>query len=341
MNSYSPQMPDAGEAGAVVQPVMDASFDRVAAHKPEWKLVEKGRLRMVWQLEQPLADTTVRQRVILWNCIKRLDCQVDLQGFNGRLWREFRMALPLAMEKPKLAYEVPMGVVEIGKDELPTSGGLAYGGLNYFQQCRDIRPREVQDFVDASDEHGGLTMSSSVSVFDWVDPTTNAQTGTVLQPVLLASRKSCNGQGVWYPQAGDHTFSFSLTTHEGGWRNGRKPGIAANHPLQVVVNTQPAAGAFLPPFMSFASVSANNVIISTIKKCEDDDSVILRAYDIDGKDSTAAVKLFQPAKSAAHTSLIEEDGKPLMVKNGMAALSVGHHAIETIKLKIENDRQTH
>jgi hypothetical protein len=324
---------DAGEFGSVPLPVMDDSFDRVASHKPEWKLIEDGVIRTVYQLEQPLADATVRQRVVVWNSLKRIDCEVDINDFSGKLWREFRMALPLAAAKPQLAYEVPMGVVEIGKDEIPTNGGLAYGNLNYTDQCRDIHPRMMQDFVDASDARGGLTMSSSVSVFDWIDPTTNAISNPILQPVLLASRKSCNGEGVWYPQAGDHTYRFALTTHDGDWRNGRKDGIAANHPFQAVVGATPAAGAALPPEMSFASVSADNVIVSTIKKCGDDDSVVARVYDIEGKDSQAVIKLFKKIKSAEKTNLIEENGRPLSVANGVAELRVGHNAIETVKLK--------
>jgi hypothetical protein len=334
MSSYAPNMPDAGEAGAVVPPVMDATFDRVAAHRPEWREIERGPVRTVFQLEQPLADATVRQRVILWNQLKRIDCEADLQVFNGHLWREFRLALPLALEKPQLAYEVPMGVVEIGKDEIPTTGGLAYGNLDYYQLCRDIRPRVVRDFVDASDAHGGLTMSSSVSVFDWVDPTTtNAPSQTLLQPLLLASRRSCNGSGVWYPQAGDHTFHFALTTHDGDWHNGSQAGMAANHPFHVVTGTSPGAGAALPPEMSLASVSAGNVIVSTIKKGEDDDSVIARVYDLTGKDGEVALKLFHPIASAQKTSLIEEGGVPLTIHGGAAEISVGHNAIETVKLQ--------
>jgi alpha-mannosidase len=325
---------DAGEFGSVPLPVMDESFDRVATHKPEWNLIESGPVRSVYQLEQPLADTTVRQRLVVWHQIKQIDCEVDLANFSGKLWREFRMALPLAMEKPTLAYEVPMGVVEIGKDEIPTTGGHAYGNLTYPDQCRDIHPRVMQNFVDASDATGGLTMSSSVSVFDWVDPTTNGAAKTLLQPVLLASRKSCNGTGVWYPQAGDHTYRFPLTSHAGAWRTGWRAGIAANHPLWPVF-AKSAPGAALPEAQSLASVSAPNTIISALKKGEDDDAVVVRLYDIEGQDTQATVKLFLPVKAATRANLIEEDGKPLPVEQGAVALDIGHHAIETMKLDMK------
>ncbi len=327
---------DAGEFGAVPLPVMDGTFDRVANHRPEWNLVESGPVRSVFQLEQPLADTTVRQRLVVWNAIKRLDCEVDLQDFNGKLWREFRMALPLAMDKPQLAYEVPFGVVRIGQDEIPMTGGHAYGNLNYYQMCRDIHPRVVQDFVDASDERGGLMMSSSVSVFDWIDPTTtNAPAGNILQPVLLASRKSCNGEGVWYPQAGDHHYRFALTTHAGGWHNGWRDGIAANHPLEPVIGVTPRSDASLPETKSFFSTSESNVVISTIKKCEDDDSVIVRLYDIEGRDTTASLASFLPVREAKHANIIEEAAANIDSSGGEVRLPVGHHAIETVKLNLQ------
>ena len=323
---------DAGEFGAVPMPVMDASFDRVADHKPDWKLIERGPVRSVYQLEQPLADTTVRQRLVVWSSFKRLDCKVDLQDFNGKLWREFRMALPLAMEKPQLAYEVPFGVVRIGKDEIPMTGGHAYGSLNYFQQCRDIHPRVVQNFVDASNDLGGLTMSSSASVFDWIDPTTNAPSGTVLQPVLLASRKSCNGEGVWYPQAGDHHYRFAITSHAVGWRNGWRNGIAANHPLQPVIGALPRSDARLAEAESFFSMSEPNIIISTIKKCEDDDGIIVRCYDMEGKNSKVTLKMFKTHAAAEKTNLIEEEGRAVSGAGNTVTLNIGHHAIETLKI---------
>jgi alpha-mannosidase len=323
---------DAGEFGAVPLPVMDESFDRVSDHKPAWRVVEDGALRTVFAFEQPLADTTVRERVIMWHVLPRIDCEVDLADFNGRLWREFRLAMPLALEDPALAYEVPMGVMQIGRDEIPTTGGHAYGGLVYWQPCKDIHPRMVQNFIDASDAHGGLTLGTSVSVFDWIDPTAQPVSYPVLQPVLLASRKSCNGNGVWYPQAGDHSYRFRLTAHEGDWRRGRKDGIGGNHPLYTVVGGPHASGT-LPAEKSFVSLSADNVIVSTIKKCEDDDGVVMRMYDIEGRDRDVKVKLFSPFRAAVHTNLIEEEGRPLASDGDSVSVSVGHHAIETIKLK--------
>ena len=39
--------------------------------------------------------------------------------------------------------------------------------------------------------------------------------------MLLASRRSCHGQGNWYLQEGDHRYRFSLTSHEAADSQGR------------------------------------------------------------------------------------------------------------------------
>jgi alpha-mannosidase len=193
----------------------------------------------------------------------------------------------------------------------------------------------VQNFIDASDERGGLTLTSDVSVFDWKDPTAEPVARPVLQPVLLASRRSCNGEGNWYPQAGDHAYRFCITSHAGGWRNGWKPGIQANHSLQAVLGAKAAEGAKLPSALSFFSTSAGNLLISTVKKAEDDDGVVLRCYDIEGRDAEAQVNAFRTVKRGVATNIIEDDGKPLLLDNGVVKYPVGHHAIETVKLMMQ------
>ena len=326
---------DAGEFGATPQPVMDGSFDRVARQKPEWELIEAGAVRTVYGLEQPWKNTTVRQRVVIWNTVKRIDCEVDLADFDGSLWREFRMALPLALKAPAIAYEVPMGVVQIGKDEIQTTGGHAYGKLTYSEKCSDIHPRELQNFVDASDEKGGLTLSADVAVFDWQDPTTNAPSDVVLQPILLASRKSCNGEGNWYPQAGDHRYRFSITSHRGGWRKGWRAGVAANYPFETAVGTTTATGGQMPPSLAFLELSATapNATVCTVKKAEDDDSVVIRLVEMEGRDSRAALDWFRPMRDARSATLIEDVGEPVESRGRTLRVPLGHHAIETVLVR--------
>jgi alpha-mannosidase len=88
----------------------------------------------------------------------------------------------------------------------------------------------------------------------------------------------------------------------------------------------------MPGTMSFVSVENRNLILSTVKKCEDDDNVIVRCYDIEGIDSDADIRIPLTIKKAELTNLIEEEGKEIPGSGDKLNLKIGHHSIETIKL---------
>ena len=323
----------AGEFGRVQQPTMKG-FDKLSAHKTLWKFEpsESGPVKAVFSLKQRLSDCYIKEKLIIYQELKRIDCEVSILDWDGTPYREFRLALPVRAEGSRVAYQVPMGVVEVGKSEIEGRGGHAYGDLNYDELCSQIRPREVQNFLNVSDGHLGLTMSTSVAVNDYQDPTENAASYPVLQAVLLASRRSCHGEGNWYLQEGDHLYRFSIFSHSPGVENGYRLGIQANSPLLAVAAPAAASGAHLPAEMSFFSVSEENVLVSTIKKCEDDDSVIVRCFDIEGKDSEAQLSLFFPVEKAELVNIIEEEGQSIPSQKNSLKIRVGHHAIETLKL---------
>jgi alpha-mannosidase len=325
----------AGEFGRVQQPTMEG-FDKLSAHAPRWTRVGAlcGRVKTVYALMQPLKNCTVRQRLIVYNDIKRIDVEVDLLGWDGDPYREFRLAVPVAAPGGQVSYEVPMGVVEVGTSEAPGTGGPAYGTLNYDEEMSKIRPREVQNFLNVSDGALGVTLSTCVAVNDFEDPTSDPAGYPILQPILLASRRSCHGQGNWYLQEGDHHYSFSLTSHAPGWRNGYRAAIQANVGLFPVVRTEPVGKADLPAERSFVTLSAPNVLVSTIKKAEDDDSVIVRAYEIEGRDVRAELTFFTPLARAAMANIIEDEIRTLSIEKDapMVSLAFGHQAIETVKL---------
>jgi len=83
----------------------------------------------------------------------------------------------------------------------------------------------------------------------------------------------------------------------------------------------------------------SSVVVSAVKKCEDDIAVVVRLYDIEGIDSTPEMNLFTPVKAAERTSIIEDNGTPLTVKNGAVKLQVGHHAIETVKIFLQSGQE--
>jgi alpha-mannosidase len=323
----------AGEFTDVQLPTMEG-FEKMSMYGQPWSLVSMGPVRDVYEFRKEINHVTVVQQLIFYKNIKRIDVHIELNGFDGERYREFRLAFPLNQGKSEIAYEVPMGVVRIGKDEIAGAAGFSKASQIYDTPCSRVHPREVQDWFSASDGTNGITISSDVAVFDWIDPTTNPAGYAILQPVLLASRKSCHGEGNYYLQPGDHNYTFSIYSHKGDWKDGYRCGTQSNQPLKAVISKQ-STGGTMPESMSFISVENKNLILSTVKKCEDDDNVIVRCYDIEGTDSDARISVSAPFQKAELTNMIEEDGKLIPGSGKNLGLKVGHNAIETIKLFVK------
>ena len=317
---------DAGEWPEPQQPTMEG-FERLSSYRPIWYLVESGPVRQVVEMKQEINHITVLQRVILYSALKQIDFETSLLKWDGTKYREFRLAFPLKMQRGQVAYEVPFGTVEVGNDEMKGAAGE-----RYTTEVSAVHPRSIQNWISASDNDIGVTISSSVAVWDYRDPTDQPMSSPLLQPVLLASRRSCHGAGPWYLQTSDHHYRFSLTTHRPGWRNGRRFGVGSNTPLAVVFNPIVSAKPTLPEEKGFFSLSVDNIALSTIKKCDDDDNAIIRLYEDAGKDVSARLRFAVPLRGAEMTNMIEEEGKPTQFKLDEVTFGLTHYSIQTMKV---------
>ena len=316
-----------------IQPVSMNGFEKLSQYKPKWNCVEYGPVRKSWEFTQQTKFASIHQTITLYENLKQIDFKAEIMGFSGEHYREYRMAFPLNQSQSSVAYEVPMGVVQVGKDEIKGAAGFSKPDQIYSTACKDVHPREVQDWFNASANDVSVTVSSSVAVFDWIDPTTKDNANAVLQPILLASRKSCHSEGNYYLQAGNHSYQFSLTSNTGDWHNSVHTGKQQNQPLQPVVLNVNAPKEGLPLTYSFAGVNADNLVISAIKKSEDDNNIIMRLVDMQGKPADATINWFGKANSVSITNMIEEEDKPLVKSADKIVLSVKPYSIETIRIK--------
>ncbi len=317
----------AGEFADIQQPDMKG-FDREANYSSNWKISESGEVYTCFVNRQPIRNAVVEQKVFVYKHIKRIDFVINLLNYEGVLYREYRMALPLNMENGQVSYEVPFGVVNVGKDEIEGAAGERYKTI-----CKDIHPRSIENWIGANNNDYGITLTSSVAVADYIDPTDSLFKNPVLQPLLLASRRSCHYQGNEYLQTGDHHFEFSLTSHKPGWNNGFRFGRQTNEKLKVVVDPGSYQNAVLPEQLSFFSCDNKDIVISTVKKAENESAVIIRAYNISAKEVDSKIKSFKPFFSGNRTNLIEEIQDPLHFKNGIIDCTFGKYSIEAFMVK--------
>ncbi len=317
----------AGEFFEVQQVEMEG-FDKTGNYKSNWTVVADGDVLTSYKYRQPIRNAVAELTVTIYHQTKKIDFDVAVNNFDGTMFREYRMAMPLNIVDGEIAYEVPYGVVEVGKSEME---GIA--GFGYDTPCRELHPRGIENWINASGDGFGLTLSSSVVGMDYIDPTGKELSGTILQPILLASRRSCHGEGNDYHQTGNHSFSFSITSHEEGWKNGTRFGKESNEPLFAVVAPVQYATASLAESQSFLGVNEENIIVTAMKKAENEDGVAIRFYNLDGHKSEVNLSLWKSFNKAFDTNLIEEVEAELKIKKKNLKVEVGKYEIATIKLK--------
>lgn len=318
-----------------IQPTSMNGFEKVSQYKPSWTCSEFGPVRKTWEFTQQTKFATIHQKISLIENLKQIEFKVDILGFSGEHYREYRMAFPLAQPNSRIAYEVPMGVVEVGKDEIKGAAGFSKPDQVYTTECARVHPREVQDWFNASSNNAFVNISSSVAVFDWIDPTDPNNPLTILQPILLASRRSCHGEGNYYLQPGNHSYSFTLTSGTGDWERSIQSGKQPNMPLQtILVNAQHKKDG-IAESGSFVKIDNKNVIVSALKKTDKEDNYIIRLYEVAGKDTEVTVKLPFRIEKLWKTDMIEENGEEIKSDGDTFTVKIGHHAIETFKIQLK------
>ncbi len=312
----------AGEFGDIQQPYMK-DFDKVSAHHPTWDILADGSVFTTYRQRQQILHAIVEQDITIYHELKRVQFETRLLNWSGEMFREFRTAYPIAIENAEITYEVPFGSVTVGKDEIETAGD------RYTPLCKDVHPRAIIDWISASDNEMTVTVSSSVAAADWIDPTTDHK-NTVLQHLLLASRTSCHWEGNEYSQAGSHSYQNVLTSNKSGSLIGSRIAKQHNEPLHVTVFPNKSNKTDLPESASFFTIDRENVIITTVKKAEDTEDLIVRMYDTEGKSSQVNLESYFNMNQIQKTNIIEEF--PVPVKQ----MNVPKYSIETFSISVNN-----
>ena len=94
----------------------------------------------------------------------------------------------------------------------------------------------------------------------------------------------------------------------------------------------------LPASHSFASVAPENVILTAVKKAEDANGLIFRAYEWAGKDSTVEFHVPAGATGATVTNMMETpEGAALPVAGDVVKAPIHPYEILTIRVDYPSD----
>ncbi|MGD0292756.1 MAG: glycoside hydrolase family 38 C-terminal domain-containing protein [Terracidiphilus sp.] len=238
-------------------------------------------------------------------------------------WHEshvlLKAAFPLAASGPFATYEIPYGTI----DRTTTRN-------NSWEQAQfevaAMRWADLGGTGSDGKQHGLSILNQNKYGYDAV--------GNVLRLTLLRSPKWPDAEA----DMGHHHFHYALYPHAGTWKEALtvRHGWEYNYPLTAVVTT--AHPGSLPASYSFASVAPENVVLTAVKKAEDQNGLgvnglIMRVYEWAGKETIAEFHVPPGATNATVTNLMETpEGDPLPVVGDVVKAPIHPYEILTIRV---------
>lgn len=227
-------------------------------------------------------------------------------------------ALPLAVTEGQARYEIPFGAID---REL--NHGEEVPALQWAQVTGKIRGRKAGCLLLNDCKHG------------------HSLDGNTLRLTLIRGSYEPD----LLPEIGRHEIHLALRPFGGEIPVAEviREGISFNHPLRVV-STDVHKGP-LPPSGQFVRVSPDPVVLSAIKKAEDDAALILRLFNPTNRKVTAHIeaagKLLVPWAKVEEVDLLERPVVKSSCRTAGRLITVAVPARGIVSLRAEiNDAKT-
>lgn len=193
----------------------------------------------------------------------------------------------------------------------------------------------AQQWGDLSATQRGFSlMSRDKYGYDTVEP------GTIRLTLLRSpeSPMASKNPHHLYADQGPHDFTYAMFAHVGGWREADTELRA--YELNYRLHSLPTGvhkGSF-PSAHSFVEIEPKNIILTAIKMAEDNDSVIFRFYEFEGRMSQVRLTLPRSGTVATQTNLMEKEEQPLSLgSNGTEVVTaIGPYEIKSVKVEFQN-----
>ncbi len=272
------------------------------------EVLEIGPLRATLQVTYRFNKSEIVQRISMLAGQRTLTFETDADWHERHIL--LRTHFPLNIRAMTATYEVQFGTVE-----RPTHNNTPW----------DMAQHEVpaQQWADMSEGDYGVSLLNDCKY--GYSTQQNNLTMSLLRSTTHPDPEADQGQ---------HTFTYALYTHLGDWRTGGTISQARrlNHPLRT--QEIPGGGTWLPVEFGLVKSHTPGVIIDTIKKAEDDDTLIIRVYEAHGGRKTASLIFATPVKSAEEVNLLEEYTGAMDVMVDTLRFNLTPYQIRSFRVKL-------
>ncbi|RRJ97856.1 hypothetical protein Ga0100231_005195 [Opitutaceae bacterium TAV4] len=206
-----------------------------------------------------------------------------------------QQTFPWAGPGNTIRYGVPFGHVTYpGAMVSPNGSDLGRQGDEIPAEDRE-KMRLCQHWVDIGDDTGGLTIAADHRMWE-IDPKNSPQ----LRAYMIRGINHCTGavirdeddelHAIARPPAGDYTFRYILRPRHAAFADsaGYRRGWELNRPALVTAvggrNAQTSTP--LPTSDSLLDLTDTTLVTTAIKKAEDSDALVIRAFEATGHTTT-------------------------------------------------------
>lgn len=245
------------------------------------EIIEQGAVRTVLRVVRKFLNSTIRQDMMFYPHSPRIDIvyHVDLQDKNICLKADY----PVDVNTDRATFDIQFGNLQRTTHE-NTSWDFAQ-----FEVCG-------HKWADLSDNGFGLSVLNDCK-YGWT-----VKDGHI-QPTMVRSPNGHYGN----QDIGQHNFVYAMYPHAGTVAQSDvvRESYNLNAPLRAMMGTGETNGP-LPQSFSLVSVDTPNIIIETVKKAEDSNAVVVRAYECWNRKTTATFNFGGSVKRISECDLMEE-----------------------------------
>ncbi len=303
----------------------------------EVRLVENTPVRAVIRVKKSYQRSSFVQELCLYPEVARADVHMHADWHEKHVM--LKAAFPLDIRPLDATYDIPYGTIVRpaiphvpGKPPVPftEAQGVQTKHPEYDPLLAQEAEFEVcaQQWGDLSENGRGFSLLSRDKFgYDTVEP------GTIRLSLLRAPTSPDP-----HADEGPHDFTYALFPHAGDWREAGTMLRAHElnyrlHAVAAEVHEGPH-----PAVHSFARIEPAHVMLSAIKKAEDDNALIFRFVEFEGRAAQARLTLPEPATRAVETNLMEKEEQPLPLAAGGTEITVSTGPYEIKSVKVEFPR---
>lgn len=256
-------------------------------------------------ITRAFGNSKIVQKIYLYDGMERIDFETYADWHENHCILKAEFPFNIAMNKA--TYEIQFGNIERN-----TNSNTSWDKAK-FEVCG-------HKWADVSDNSYGVSLLNDCKYGYSCD-------GDKLTLSLLKASTYPNPNA----DRGEHTFTYSILPHSGNYSEGKtvKRAYELNNPLYAV-KVSDNKGNKIPD--SFVCCDADNVIIDTVKKSEDRESIICRIYDAENMSANAKLNFGFPIKEAYICDMMENRLSGIDIYDNSLEVAVGNFEILTLEI---------